>query len=85
MKQLKIIKSQIEQRNCSICGRHAYVVKVLHIKTGETEWRCSRDVRKLINGGREIGHQLAGKDKQKLEKLLERKSKKTTLAKSSKP
>ena len=66
MKRLTIFESEVKEGNCSKCGRHKYLVKVVHLKTGETEWRCNRCVRKLRP---DIAHKLTGKELEKPERF----------------
>lgn len=66
MKRLSIIESEVKEGICSKCGRHKYVVKVVNLKTGETEWRCNRCVRKLRP---DIAHRLTGEELKEPEKF----------------
>jgi predicted SprT family Zn-dependent metalloprotease len=66
MESLNVVESEVKEGICSKCGRHKYVVKVVHVKTGETEWRCNRCVRKLR---RDIAHKLTQKELGEQEKF----------------
>lgn len=67
MKRLNVIDSEVKAGICSKCGKHKYVVKVVHVKTGETEWRCNSCVRKLRP---DIAHKLTTKKELKALKML---------------
>ena len=66
MKFLDVTEKDTKEGICSKCGRHKYVVRIVHVKNGKIEWRCNRCVRKL---GRDIAHKLAQKELEEREKF----------------